>query len=41
MIERTGTERAPWTMVEAEDKNYARIKVLKTLCEAVEAAIKA
>jgi polyphosphate kinase 2 (PPK2 family) len=41
MIERTGTQLAPWTMVEAEDKNYARIKVLKTLCEAVEAAIKA
>ncbi len=41
MIERTGTQLAPWTMVEAEDKNYARIKVLKTLCEAIESAIKA
>jgi len=39
MIERTGTQLAPWTMVEAEDKNYARIKVLKTLCEAIEKAL--
>jgi polyphosphate:AMP phosphotransferase len=40
MIERTGTEIAPWTLVEAEDKNFARIKILKTLCEAIESAIK-
>jgi len=36
MIERTSSELAPWTLVEAEDKYYARIKVLKT----VEAALK-
>jgi polyphosphate:AMP phosphotransferase len=41
MVERTGTQLAPWTLVEAEDKNYARIKVLKTLCESIEAAITA
>ncbi len=40
MIERTSTTTTPWTLVEAEDKNYARIKVLRTLCEAIEAAIK-
>jgi len=39
MIERTGTEIAPWTMVEAEDKNYARIKVLRTLVETLEKAL--
>ncbi len=39
MIDRTSTEIAPWTLVEAEDKNYARIKVLKTLCERIEAAL--
>ncbi|TCJ18007.1 polyphosphate:AMP phosphotransferase [Parasulfuritortus cantonensis] len=39
MIERTGTELAPWTMVEAEDKNYARIKVLRTLVETIEQAL--
>ncbi len=36
MVDRTSTQRAPWTMVEANNKNYARIKVLKTLCKAVE-----
>ena len=39
MIDRTSTEIAPWTLVEANDKNYARIKVLKTLCSKIEAAI--
>jgi polyphosphate:AMP phosphotransferase len=31
MIERTGTDLAPWVPVEAEDKNWARIRVLKTV----------
>lgn len=35
MVDRTSTEIAPWTLVEAEDKYFARIKVLKTLCEAI------
>jgi polyphosphate kinase 2 (PPK2 family) len=39
MIDRTSTEIAPWTLVEANDKYYARIKVLKTLCERLEAAL--
>ena len=39
MIDRTSTEIAPWTLVEANDKYYARIKVLKTLCEAIENAL--
>ncbi len=29
MIERTSSELAPWTLVEAEDKYFARIKVLQ------------
>ncbi|MBX3271126.1 MAG: polyphosphate:AMP phosphotransferase [Sandaracinaceae bacterium] len=33
MIERTSTELAPWTLVEAEDKRYARVKVLETILE--------
>jgi polyphosphate kinase 2 (PPK2 family) len=33
MVERTSTDFAPWTLVEANDKNYARIKVLKTFCQ--------
>ena len=39
MIDRTSIEVAPWTLVEANDKYYARIKVLKTLCERLEAAL--
>lgn len=33
MIERTSTEFASWYMVEANDKKFARIKVVKTLCD--------
>ena len=39
MVDRTSTDNAPWTLVEANDKNYARIKVLKTLCERIEKAL--
>ena len=40
MVERTSTGNAPWTMVEANDKNYARVKILRTLCERVEFELK-
>ncbi len=40
MVDRTSTEIAPWTLVEANDKNFARIKILKTLCAQIEAAMK-
>lgn len=36
MVDRTSTEHAPWTLVEAEDKRYARIKVLKTIVQRLE-----
>jgi polyphosphate:AMP phosphotransferase len=36
MIERTSTAEAPWTLVEANDKYHARVKVLGTLVEALE-----
>ena len=39
MVDRTSTECAPWTLVESNDKNYARIKVLKTLCDRIESAL--
>jgi len=39
MVDRTSTELAPWTLVEAEDKHFARIKVLKTLVKALERAM--
>ncbi len=39
MVERTSTEIAPWTLVPANDVEYARIMVLRTLCERVEQAL--
>jgi polyphosphate kinase 2 (PPK2 family) len=33
MVERTSTDVVPWTLVEAEDKRYARVKILRTICE--------
>ncbi len=39
MVDRTSTEIAPWTLVEANDKLHARIKVLKTLCDRIEEAL--
>ncbi len=39
MVERTSTGNAPWTVVEANDKNYARAKVLRTVCQKLEAAL--
>lgn len=35
MVDRTSTAVAPWTIIPANDKNYTRIKVLKTLCGAM------
>jgi polyphosphate kinase 2 (PPK2 family) len=39
MLRKTGPESAPWTVVEATSKLYARIKVLKTVTEAIERAL--
>lgn len=35
MIRRTHTAHAPWVLIEAEDKNWARIRVLKTVVRAL------
>ncbi|GLZ84642.1 polyphosphate:AMP phosphotransferase [Metapseudomonas resinovorans] len=40
MVDRTSTEIAPWTLVEANDKRYARVKVLRTINDALEAAFR-
>jgi AMP-polyphosphate phosphotransferase len=40
MVDRTSTEIAPWTLVEANDKRWARVKVLRTINDALEAAFK-
>jgi polyphosphate kinase 2 (PPK2 family) len=39
MVDRTSTETSPWTLVEADNKYFARIKVLRTICERLEAAL--
>ena len=39
MVDRTSTGLAPWTIVESNDKNYARAKVLRTVCQTLEAAL--
>jgi polyphosphate:AMP phosphotransferase len=41
MVERTGTQIAPWTLVEANSKRYARVKILKTLVKRIEQALTA
>lgn len=38
MVDRTSTEIAPWTLIEANDKRFARVKVLRTINDALEAA---
>ncbi|MNO65994.1 Polyphosphate kinase 2 [compost metagenome] len=38
MVDRTSTEISPWTLVEANDKRWARVKVLRTINRAVEDA---
>lgn len=40
MLVRTSTTYAPWIVVEGNDKHYARIKVLRTVVEALEEKIK-
>jgi len=39
MVDRTSPSHAPWTLVESEDKNFGRIKVLKTLVDRLEAEL--
>ena len=40
MLVRTSTTYAPWIVVEGNDKYYARVKVLRTVVEALEQKIK-
>jgi polyphosphate kinase 2 (PPK2 family) len=37
MVDRTSTRHAPWTLVEANDKKFARLKVLRTILERLDA----
>jgi polyphosphate:AMP phosphotransferase len=37
MVDRTSSRHAPWTLVEANDKKFARLKTLRTIVERLEA----
>jgi polyphosphate:AMP phosphotransferase len=39
MVACTSTEYAPWTLVEGNDKRFARVKVVRTACERMEEAL--
>lgn len=39
MVQHTSTGHAPWTLVAGNDKRFARVQILKTLCKALEAAL--
>jgi polyphosphate:AMP phosphotransferase len=39
MVARTSTRIAPWTLVEANDKRFARVKILQTLCQRIDDAL--
>jgi polyphosphate:AMP phosphotransferase len=39
MVARTSTDIAPWTLVESEDKSFAHLKALRTICERLEATL--
>lgn len=41
MLDRTDHDAAPWDPVEAEDKKYARVKVVETVIERVEQGMRA
>lgn len=39
MVERTSTQLAPWSLIEGNDKRFARVRILKEVCEALEKAL--
>lgn len=39
MVQYTSTSEAPWTLVEGNDKRFARVKVLRTFCDRLAAAV--
>jgi polyphosphate kinase 2 (PPK2 family) len=39
MVTLTSTRQAPWILVEGNDKNYARLKVLQTLGDRLQGAL--
>jgi polyphosphate kinase 2 (PPK2 family) len=39
MVERTSTEAAPWHLIPGDSKRYARVAVIETVCERIEAVL--
>jgi polyphosphate kinase 2 (PPK2 family) len=39
MVVRTSTRHAPWTLVAGNDKRFARVQILETLCDRLEKAL--
>ncbi len=39
MVARTSTEFAPWTLIAGNDKRFARLQVLETVCQRLEAEL--
>jgi AMP-polyphosphate phosphotransferase len=40
MLERTDHPAAPWHLIEAEDKRFARVRVVNTVCEQIELGLR-
>jgi polyphosphate kinase 2 (PPK2 family) len=40
MVDRTSTDPAPWHLIEANDKRWARVKIIETVADAIERATK-
>jgi AMP-polyphosphate phosphotransferase len=41
MLQRTDTAVAPWHVIAADDKRWARVAVVRAVCEAIEAGLRA
>jgi polyphosphate kinase 2 (PPK2 family) len=39
MVQHTSTRRAPWNLVPANNKNYTRVTVLRTVCDRLESKL--
>ena len=40
MVDRTSTDVAPWHLIEANDKKWARVRVLETIGDSIENALR-
>ncbi len=40
MLERTQSEWAPWVLVEATDRHWTRVKVLETIIDTLQTALR-